>query len=202
MLASATSRGISRFHDSSSMTADISLLASSFPPHLFHPCKIAPLSLFLYLYLYFCLSLSLQTLQSAPWYYLSLLERGTHTIRAHARADLQYRGIIHDSLYDSTLSLLFLPLSLSRPLIFLSFNPGALGLCNFSPRGVIIHSRHRRREKMPRPLSLIRKHDSKEGRMESLAVTHSFVVQQHVVHNTRCNVLFSFSFSLLSLLCL
>lgn len=169
----------------------------SLPSSSFHPCKIASPSLSIYLSI--SISISLQTLQSAPRYYLSLLERGTHTIPAHARADLQYRtnGIIHDRC--TIRPFLFFSLSpslfLSRPLIFLSFNPGALGLCNFSPRGVIIHSRHRRREKMPRP-PIADSETRFQRRSNGIARGDSFiVVQQHVVHiipDVTCYFLFFF----------
>lgn len=115
--ASLLHHGISRFHDSSSVTADISLLASSFPPHLFIPVKLPPPP-----------SLS-QTLQSAPWYYLSLLERATHTIRCNSRRSAmepnEWYNIIRDRCTIRTF--LFSFSLLVSPSIFLSFNPGALG---------------------------------------------------------------------------
>lgn len=51
------------------------------------------------------------------------------------------------------------------PYTFSSFNPGALGLCNFSPRGVIILHRHPCHEKLPRPSWTIRERGSKGVRI-------------------------------------
>lgn len=150
----------------------------SLPSSSFHPCKIASPSLSLSIYLSISISISLQTLQSAPRYYLSLLERGTHTIPAHARADLQYRtnGIIHDRCTIRPFLFFSPSFSLSFFLILWFFCPLILALWDsvISHRGGLLSTRGiDAAKKCHGLLSPIRKHDSKEGRTESLAVTHS-----------------------------
>lgn len=111
------------------------------PSSSFHPRKIPP-SLFLCL----PISISIPLFPSKPYNrlhgitYRCSSEPRTPFALTHARIPNECYN--PRSLYDSTLSL-----SLSSS-DFLSFNPGALGLCNFSPRGVIIRCRHRRHEKM------------------------------------------------------
>lgn len=135
-------RGISRFHDSSSVTADVSLFAASFPPHLFIPVKFPPLSFSVYPSLF--LSLSFPPNPTIGSMVLLIVARASHAHHSRSRTrGYRTNAIIHDRCTTRP----FLSLSFSSS-DFLSFNPGALGLCNFSPRGVIIRCRHRRHEKM------------------------------------------------------
>lgn len=112
------------------------------PSSSFHPRKIPPLSFSVYPSLF--LSLSFPPNPTIGSMVLLIVARASHAHHSRSRTrGYRTNAIIHDRCTTRP----FLSLSFSSS-DFLSFNPGALGLCNFSPRGVIIRCRHRRHEKM------------------------------------------------------
>lgn len=176
-------RGISRFHDSSSVTADVSLLAPSFPPHLFIPVKFPPLSFSVYPSLF--LSLSFPPNPTIGSMVLLIVARASHAHHSRSRTrGYRTNAIIHDRCTTRPF------LSLSRPLIFC---PLILALWDsvISHRRGLLSAAGIDATKKCATASIADSETRFRRRSNGIARGDSFiVVQQHVVHNTRCNALF------------